>query len=132
MHASVSESPPTETAFRMASSKSVDSRTADDGLRDCALAVGIPVIRLVEILPTGVKVIIVSAFDIFLDLGFGMAVPCHPDGNGGLLAPLMPSGWLCVISADIFATFSVSSRVSNNHPTALTLMPAPLPKLPYG
>ena len=45
-------------------------------------------------------------------------------------APLMPSGWLCVMAAEMAATLSVSSRVSKNQPTALTRMADPFPKDP--
>ena len=47
-------------------------------------------------------------------------------------APLIPSGWLCVIAAEIAATLSVSSSVLKNQPTALTLIADPLPHEPYG
>ena len=52
-----------------------------------------------------------------------MAVAC---------APLIPSGWLWVMAAEMPATLSVSSKVSKNHPTALTRIAEPFPKLPYG
>ena len=51
-----------------------------------------------------------------------MAVAC---------APLMPSGWLCVPSAETLAAFMVSFFVSNAQPTGPTRMADPLPQLLY-
>ncbi len=59
----------------------------------------------------------------FLAMKIARAVAC---------APLIPSGWLCVHSADSFARAKTSSLVLNAHPTGEMRIAEPFPQLLYG